>query len=570
MLSNTPEAVDVANPMKKSEMFNKSHTADQQQASARKIVMNGDVEMKEPETLSKATKDKLDETYTGLEKWKHTALAQIRSLKVELFEDTQLWRQNIASTTIQEIVDSLEESLVGVFADVENLKTTARELFKMIEKQAEVTQLLCNKALSDKDSKELQSQLKQIWPKYSGKSPTPTCFSVPNPPTKNKAEQATPMDWEKGLQETTKPGCVRNQEINRATTPSLATDRAKSRMTSSNEGYDVTDDIRRRLRKYRDNKEAPGLKDPENHFGYLRQCWHDQINLPLSGHQKKNIWSFKHALVATGYDRVVLTWQGMFYEVSEADIELGNLLPKQTTGAGVRKWVSEGVTVFKWDDSFRHVLRPHRFAMRPYNTSRINWRVFKPHKYYIHVYQTKIERSWNDLRTLSSRSIAQHLRYNWNAHYWPRPTDIKILHPVSSNNDRNTFQWNQEADRSKDMPHSQSKLSSVRRTPIRRRRRRRQKQLDTESSCYVRGEPRRSGRTEWWAAEPRQNIATSLNSQSTRRREMRTNTGRWRERHVRKSSHTKQNRPNDLADLLDAIQQVSKDVNILKRRLDFE
>ena len=128
-----------------------------------------------------------------------------------------------------------------------------------------------------------------------------------------------------------------------------------------------------------------GLNSPEDHFDYLRKCWYDQIGLPLLGHQKNNIWSFKNALVATGYDRVVLTWQGMFYEVSRADIELGNLLQKQTD-PGVSKWVSEGVTVFRWDDTIRHVLRPHRFAMRPYNTPRIDWRVFRPNKYYIHVY----------------------------------------------------------------------------------------------------------------------------------------------------------------------------------------
>merc|ERR1711888_168874 len=114
-----------------------------------------------------------------------------------------------------------------------------------------------------------------------------------------------------------------------------------------------------------------------DHFGYLRQCWYDQIDLPLLGHQKRNIWSFKNALIATGYDRVVLTWQGMFYEVSEEDITLGNLIKKGATDAGVSKWVSESVTVFRWDDSFRHVLRPHRLAMRPYNNTRIDWRVFQ-------------------------------------------------------------------------------------------------------------------------------------------------------------------------------------------------
>ena len=75
----------------------------------------------------------------------------------------------------------------------------------MFEKQAEVLQLLCDKALSDKDAKELQSELKHIWPKYSEKSPTPACFREASPTTKQKPEQTTAMEWEEGTVGTTTP-----------------------------------------------------------------------------------------------------------------------------------------------------------------------------------------------------------------------------------------------------------------------------------------------------------------------------------------------------------------------------
>ena len=117
----------------RSEKLDTPSTRTAQRAPEEKTNIMDDVQMKEPESLCEVAKDKLAESYTGLEKWKDTTIAQIRNLKIELFEDTQLWRQNIATTTVQEIVDSLEKSLVGVFADVENLKTTAKELFKMIK-----------------------------------------------------------------------------------------------------------------------------------------------------------------------------------------------------------------------------------------------------------------------------------------------------------------------------------------------------------------------------------------------------------------------------------------------------
>ena len=568
-LSKTPEPHEVAIKTKRSQNLNNSLAAGEQDAPTIKINLNEDVQMKEPETSCNAAKDKLAESSSELEKWKNTTIAQIRSLKIELFEDTQLWRQNIAATTVQEIVDSLEKSLVGVFADVENLKATARELFKMFEKQAEVLQLLCDKALSDKDAKELQSELKHIWPKYSEKSPTPACFREASPTTKQKPEQTTAMEWEEGTVGTTTPSCTRNQEINTSAIPRPATRPHQSTQDAINERYDVSDDIRRRLHKYHGNDVAPSLNSPEDHFDYLRKCWYDQIGLPLLGHQKNNIWSFKNALVATGYDRVVLTWQGMFYEVSRADIELGNLLQKQTD-PGVSKWVSEGVTVFRWDDTFRHVLRPHRFAMRPYNTPRIDWRVFRPNKYYIHVYQTKIERARSDLRTLSSRAIAQHLRHQWSAHYWPRTTDINMLESMIKG--RNVSQRNRAATPRIELPHSQSDLSSVRRTPALRQRRRRRKQLETESSSYTRGEPWRSDRTEVLREERRQNIIGIPERQTTRRRATRRRVIR-RGRQTTKSNSSQiieQCRPHDLADLLNAIQRVSRDVNQLRRKIELK
>ena len=343
LLSTTPEAVEVENTPKLSDNLH----ALEQKTTAEKIDMNADVQMKEPKATTKATKDKLDESYYELEKWKRTTTVKLRSLKIELFEDTQLWRQNIATTTVQTIVDSLEQSLVGVFADVENLKTTARELFKMIQKQAEVMQLLCDKALSDKEAKQLYRELKQIWPEYSEKSPTPACFREASPTTIAPPDQATAMELEGGSLKTTLLIGIPNQEMKKGAAPWSATESLKSNPSFTNKTYDVSNDIRRRIRRHHDKEVAPRLYNSEDHFDYLRKCWHEQIDLPLLQRQKKNIWSFKNALIATGYDRVVLTWQGMFYEVSEEDIAPGNLIKKGATDAGVSKWVSEVVTVFR-------------------------------------------------------------------------------------------------------------------------------------------------------------------------------------------------------------------------------
>ena len=142
--------------------------------------------------------------------------------------------------------------------------------------------------------------------------------------------------------------------------------------------------------------------------------------------------------------------------------------------------------------------------MRPYNNTRIDWRVFKSDKYYILVYQTMIEKGWHDLRTLSSRSIAQHLWVQWNTHYWPRTSDIKMLKSIGPNNDRNIDPRHPEAVHRQEQLHSHSDLSFTGRNAARFRRRKRKMQLGAE-------------RINWSMAKRRQNIYRSSQPQNTRR-----------------------------------------------------
>ena len=563
MMCKTPEAEEIV--AMKFENLNKSAVV--QETSETNMDMDAEVQLHASEIKSQAATQNLTESYSELEKWKNTTVAQIRSLRIELFEDTQLWKQNIAKTTVQEIVDSLDKTLVGVFDDVEKLKDTVRELFKMVEKQTEVMKLICDKALTDSESKQLESELRKIWPKYSLRSPTPACFRAKSPAVQGQPNQATAMDICEDRAPTNPRGNLRTQEVSMAQSPCLEATATSVSDTPNpaNKRYEVITDKSHSLRRNRERETQP---KPENHFSYLRKCWYDQIDLPLLEHQKRNIYSFKNALVATGYDRIVLTWQGMFYEVSEADIELGHLLKKQVTDIGVSKWVTEGVTVFRWDSSFRHVLRPHRFAMKPYNTPTIDWHVFKPYKYYIHVYQTKIERGWKDLRTLSSRSIAQHLRLQWNSHYWPRITDIKMLESMGPSRGRNNGPVYQNAAYRQEPIQSQSALSSIRSSSSRWwRRKRRRSQLETETSSLSRGWPWRSEGLDRQKLKTRQNLKTSKRHKN-RRRMPRADDRRPRDRDLKRNQIGNRSRPNDIMEVLYAIQQMSKDVNILKKQLE--
>ena len=98
---------------------------------------------------------------------------------------------------------------------------------------------------------------------------------------------------------------------------------------------------------------------------------------------------------------------------------------KIVTTKGERRWSCEGATVYNWNRNYEHILQRHRFAMLPSEKNTCNFSVIRPEKWYVHVYQTKIEIQQNILRTLSSRKMARYLSNNrWDGTYWPRNIDI--------------------------------------------------------------------------------------------------------------------------------------------------
>ena len=149
--------------------------------------------------------------------------------------------------------------------------------------------------------------------------------------------------------------------------------------------------------------------------------------------QTKRICSYKNVLIAKGYQRVVCTQQGMYWEFKWRDVVFENLQEKLINEDGERRWFSKGVTLYQWSGSYKHVLRPHRFAVVPTDHEG-NYEQVHPDRYYAHVYQTKIEDTSNELKTLQSRLIAQELESKLGTLYWPRPNDLPTLNISLQNN----------------------------------------------------------------------------------------------------------------------------------------
>jgi len=162
-----------------------------------------------------------------------------------------------------------------------------------------------------------------------------------------------------------------------------------------------------------------------SHFHYLRECFQDQIGLPIWEPWQAPILSWNNVKIAKGYERVALTWQGIFWEVTRKDILFDNLTELVNREEGMRKWVTNGVTVYQFQDGYNHVLRRHRFAVVPPTSDKVCRGDLRPDRYYIHVYQTRVQTSNGDLKWLRSKEIAKHLWRTWGNSYYPRRQDIR-------------------------------------------------------------------------------------------------------------------------------------------------
>ena len=174
---------------------------------------------------------------------------------------------------------------------------------------------------------------------------------------------------------------------------------------------------RRRERVPRNTGEQSKRKTP--HEDYLAECFRQQIRLPLEDPQKITIYSWRDKIVAHGYQRVVITWQGMYYELTEQQVEWANFQNKTTTVGGDYKWSDDGISLYNpiRERPSAAVVR-HRFAILPPRGG--CRRPLRTDRYYVHVYQTKIGRQ---RRTLHSKRIATELERKYGKSYYPRELD---------------------------------------------------------------------------------------------------------------------------------------------------
>ena len=155
------------------------------------------------------------------------------------------------------------------------------------------------------------------------------------------------------------------------------------------------------------------------HKSFLEECFRKQIGYAIERPQNIDIYTYTNKRVAKGYQQVVTTCQGMYYEMKKEQVNWRQFKDTRLTVGGDRCWRAEGVTVYQPQREVRDkTIVPHRFALNP--TKETPRKTLRRDRFYIHVYQTRIG---YERRTLRSKGISRELSRRFGKMYWPREMD---------------------------------------------------------------------------------------------------------------------------------------------------
>ena len=187
-----------------------------------------------------------------------------------------------------------------------------------------------------------------------------------------------------------------------------------------------------RLRAPKNNTEIKSQRLPNSednirsieepaHFDYLEREFRRTFGLPTDSGKKCTISSYDGVVLAVGYSKVVITWQGMYFRLKAEDIKFGNLRREDNPNSNVVTWSTRGVKIFQLKQpNSSNTPFPHRFAVTPPSGFTRPCNPLSTDGFYVHVYQTMVEVRSNVWITLNSKLIAKELGQMCGTSYLPR------------------------------------------------------------------------------------------------------------------------------------------------------
>ena len=313
-------------------------------------------------------------------------------------------------TTDQEFTSTLISFRDDIINQMVNLHVKTAE---QLEKQLDLLKAQ-NQALNKKLERIINTLPTSHRIPPSHKSPTPPCqlppFLLPDEQPQPAKKPPPPPPVERGPRSTS-----RNTEDNSMSIEQTIIDSLPS-TPHNNPNQSKRQDPNPRIKH--------SEREPE-HFNWMREEFKKCFGLPTDSYKRRSIYSFDGVLLADGYNKVVPTWQGLYFELKGEDIAFGNLDRNFSTARGTTTWSTKGVEIFKLHrEDLRTTPRPHRFAVVPSGRPSEPCNPLTVGKFYCHVYQTKLQLATNFRKALNSKAMAKSLKQRLGIQYLPRPRDL--------------------------------------------------------------------------------------------------------------------------------------------------
>ena len=171
----------------------------------------------------------------------------------------------------------------------------------------------------------------------------------------------------------------------------------------------------------------PNLSDSADqvippHASFLHECFKRRIGISPHHRSHTTITSFDGEYIATGFNKILPTYQGYYVELDHSDILWANLEKLDTPDFGEESWHSPGLIVFRRTrKDTRTSPQAHRFALKPCPELVHPCNPLRLDKWYIHAYQVRFIVK-NQYRSLNSRRMSTRLNALF-PNYHPRGKD---------------------------------------------------------------------------------------------------------------------------------------------------
>ena len=267
-------------------------------------------------------------------------------MKTKVDED---WSKSQEVKALKEIAHELRREITVLAGKVKEITNENRE----IKAWARAISAKINTSNEEEMERENWNTIKE---RTVEGSPTPACRSIDDQNEfQGKEVYEEESNWDEHMMDTETKNCRDRRESSTAneTTEDQKSKHCREKLEQRASRVELGMEMDEDAEYEKSNPPKVDIEFSEEnrkdipHRSYLEGCFRKQIGFRTDTPHRININSFTDKRVAKGYQRVVTTCQGMYYEMKEEQIDWQQWRKRRATVGGDWCWRGEGVSLYQ-------------------------------------------------------------------------------------------------------------------------------------------------------------------------------------------------------------------------------